>query len=160
MRIRNGFELLSWSDIRSGFEEPGGTPPPRISRSNPPPPPQRVRKLFWNRSSSGGFLISTKIVSHVSENTKKRTTLSWKVLTDWCHATFDISILSRHYFGSNMMPTCAKRQWRCWGCIFEHFFISGVARFSISNNNRAWLVDTNEGQVNNLHYFSSPGEPF
>ena len=56
------------------------------------------------------FLISTKIVSHVSADIKKRTKFGWKVLTDWCHANFDISILSQHYFGSNMMPTCAKRQ--------------------------------------------------
>ena len=67
-------------------EFPGVTPPP-------PHPPQRARpKLFWNRSSSGGFLISTKIVSHVSENTNKRTKFGWKVLTDWCRATFDISV--------------------------------------------------------------------
>ena len=68
MRIRNGFEVffslrfnlsndniifakrpglvckrvwnyIFWSEIGSGFEEPGGTPPPRISRRIPPPPP-------------------------------------------------------------------------------------------------------------------------
>ena len=27
---------MSWSEIGSGFEEPGGTPPPRIPRSTPP----------------------------------------------------------------------------------------------------------------------------
>ena len=27
---------IFWSEIGSGFEEPGGTPPPRISRSNSP----------------------------------------------------------------------------------------------------------------------------
>ena len=30
---------MFWSEIGSGFGEPGGTPPPRIPRSNPPPPP-------------------------------------------------------------------------------------------------------------------------
>ena len=28
-----------WSEIGSGFGEPGGTPLPRIPRSTPPPPP-------------------------------------------------------------------------------------------------------------------------
>ena len=28
---------MFWSEIRSGFKEPGGTPPPRIPRSTPPP---------------------------------------------------------------------------------------------------------------------------
>ena len=27
---------IFWSEIGSGFEEPGGTPPPRIPRSTPP----------------------------------------------------------------------------------------------------------------------------
>ena len=30
---------IFWSEIGSGFEELGGTPPPRISRSTPPPSP-------------------------------------------------------------------------------------------------------------------------
>ena len=30
---------IFWSKIGSGFEELGGTPPPRIPMSNPPPPP-------------------------------------------------------------------------------------------------------------------------
>ena len=30
---------IFWSEIGSGFEESGGTPPPRISRSPPPPFP-------------------------------------------------------------------------------------------------------------------------
>ena len=29
--------IFSWSEIGSGFEDPGGTPPPRIPRSTPPP---------------------------------------------------------------------------------------------------------------------------
>ena len=36
---KTGLEnYISWSEIRSGFGEPGGTPPPRIPRSTPPPP--------------------------------------------------------------------------------------------------------------------------
>ena len=35
---KTGFEnYISWFEIRSGFGEPGGTPPPRIPRSTPPP---------------------------------------------------------------------------------------------------------------------------
>ena len=34
------------SEIGSGFEDPGGTPPPRIPRSTPPPPPPGVRAAF------------------------------------------------------------------------------------------------------------------
>ena len=30
---------IFWSEIESGFEEPCGTPPPRIPRSTPPPLP-------------------------------------------------------------------------------------------------------------------------
>ena len=50
MRIRNGFDSLFWSglktgaenyifwsEIRSGFGELGGTPPGRIPGSTPPP---------------------------------------------------------------------------------------------------------------------------
>ena len=51
MRIRNGFDSLFWSglktgaenyifwsEIRSGFGELGGTPPGRFPGSPPPPP--------------------------------------------------------------------------------------------------------------------------
>ena len=31
---------MFWSEIGSGFGEPGGTPPPRIPRSTPSPLPQ------------------------------------------------------------------------------------------------------------------------
>ena len=31
-------DYIFWFEIGSGFEETGGTPPPRISRSTPPPP--------------------------------------------------------------------------------------------------------------------------
>ena len=32
---------IFWSEIGSGFEELGGTSPPRIPRRPPPPPPPR-----------------------------------------------------------------------------------------------------------------------
>ena len=36
--LKTGVEnYIVWSEIGSGFEEPGGTPPPRIPRSTPPP---------------------------------------------------------------------------------------------------------------------------
>ena len=35
---------VSWSEIESGFGEPGGTPPPRIPRSTPPPSPRVIIK--------------------------------------------------------------------------------------------------------------------
>ena len=34
-----------WSEIGSGFEEPGSTPPPKIPRSTPPPPIQLMKKM-------------------------------------------------------------------------------------------------------------------
>ena len=34
-----GIYYIVWSEIGSGFGNPGGTPPPRIPRSTPPPPP-------------------------------------------------------------------------------------------------------------------------
>jgi len=37
MGVESGNDIF-WSEIESGFEEPGGTTPPRIPRSNPPPP--------------------------------------------------------------------------------------------------------------------------
>ena len=37
--LKTGVEKsFFWSEIGSGFEEQGGTPPLRIPRSNPPPP--------------------------------------------------------------------------------------------------------------------------
>ena len=37
--LKTGVEnAIFWSQIGSGFGEPGGTPPPTIPRSNPPPP--------------------------------------------------------------------------------------------------------------------------
>ena len=42
------------SEIGSGFEDPGGTPPPRIPRSTPPPPPGFLCtcSVFFRASSS------------------------------------------------------------------------------------------------------------
>ena len=38
--LKTGVEnAIFWSQIGSGFGEPGGTPPPTIPRCNPPPPP-------------------------------------------------------------------------------------------------------------------------
>ena len=37
MGVENG---MFRSEIGSGFEDPGGTPQPRIPRSTPPPPPR------------------------------------------------------------------------------------------------------------------------
>ena len=39
-----------WSEIGSGSEEPGGTPPPRILWSNPPPLP-RATTIFLSITS-------------------------------------------------------------------------------------------------------------
>ena len=39
MGVENG---IFWSEIGSGFGEPGGTPLPRIPRCTPPPPGTRI----------------------------------------------------------------------------------------------------------------------
>ena len=42
--------VIFWSEIGSGFWEPGGTPPPRIPRSNPLgklPPPEKGALSGW-----------------------------------------------------------------------------------------------------------------
>ena len=62
MRIRNGFDSLFWSglktgaenyifcsEIRSGFGELGGTPPGRIPGSTPPPPTGIHSQLYLSR---------------------------------------------------------------------------------------------------------------
>ena len=44
--LKTGVEnAIFWSQIGSGFGEPGGTPPPTIPRSNPPPPPPTLFPL-------------------------------------------------------------------------------------------------------------------
>ena len=60
MRIRNGFDSLFWSglktgaenyifwsEIRSGFGLLGGTPPGRIPGSTPPPPPPGIHSQLY-----------------------------------------------------------------------------------------------------------------
>ena len=48
--LKTGVEnAIFWSQIGSGFGEPGGTPPPTISRSNPAPhfiPPRSSRRVL------------------------------------------------------------------------------------------------------------------
>ena len=45
----NGLWIITffWSEIGSGFEEPGGTPKPRILRSTPPPRVQLQVEPTW-----------------------------------------------------------------------------------------------------------------
>ena len=44
---------IFWSEIGSGFEEPGGTPPLRIPRSTPPSPGGIVLySTFWTTGDS------------------------------------------------------------------------------------------------------------
>ena len=55
---------IFWSEIRSGFGEPGGTPPPRIPRSTLPPGEiqsrtkmfDRIVCIFFSRDSTGQAL--------------------------------------------------------------------------------------------------------
>ena len=54
---------IFWSEIRSRFGEPGGTPPPRIAKSIPPPrqPAHVSSRPFVDRISSnnsGGAIVS------------------------------------------------------------------------------------------------------
>ena len=48
-------DYIFWSEIGSGFGEPGGTPPPRIFRSTPPPPgvPVLERSPSYRKSNKG-----------------------------------------------------------------------------------------------------------
>ena len=47
------------SEIRSGVEEPGGTPPPRIPRSSTPPPPPAPRIIikYWIKNKLINLII-------------------------------------------------------------------------------------------------------
>ena len=49
-----------WFEIESGFEEPGGTPTPRIPKSTSPPNPPRVIK---DSLSSSSLLITSHLYS-------------------------------------------------------------------------------------------------
>ena len=57
-RSENGYELengMFRSEIGSGFEDPGGTPPPRIPRSTPIPGSKiKVRCVVMVESSDSG----------------------------------------------------------------------------------------------------------
>ena len=48
-------DYIFWSEIGSGFGEPGGTPSPRIFRSTPPSPGVPVLKRFpsYRKSNKG-----------------------------------------------------------------------------------------------------------
>ena len=64
MGVENG---IFWSELGSGFGEPGGTPPPIIPRftsnpknSSPPPPPPAPLGLLLNpQSRAWGYEYST-----------------------------------------------------------------------------------------------------
>ena len=62
MGVENG---IFWSELGSGFGEPGGTPPPRIPRSTsnpktyPPPPPPPLGLLLNHQSRAWGYEYST-----------------------------------------------------------------------------------------------------
>ena len=68
--LKTGAENDSfWSEIRSGFGEPGGTPPPRIPRYTPPPPVTLPHQLVSLR------LQSTFCDSHFSDAVLQTTQL-------------------------------------------------------------------------------------
>ena len=54
---------FSWSEIGSGFEEPGGTPPLRIPRSTPPPLPGRIPQAKISRIPKHGARLNNKNIS-------------------------------------------------------------------------------------------------
>ena len=63
MGVENG---IFWSELGSGFGEPGGTPPPRIPRStsnpktsSPPPHPPPLGLLLNPQSRAWGYEYST-----------------------------------------------------------------------------------------------------
>ena len=65
---------IFWSEIGSGFEEPGGTPPPRIPRSTPPPLPGLMhrKKLPFDDNSprsrykNSDMTPSSRLSGHIS----------------------------------------------------------------------------------------------
>ena len=70
MRIRNGFDSLFWSGLKTGaenyifwseigggFEEQGCTPLPRILRSTPPPPAGIVLKTDVPSGPPGDYNV-------------------------------------------------------------------------------------------------------
>ena len=58
---------IFWSEIGLGFEEPGGTPPPRIPRSTPPPPGTMHRKkLPFNDNSPRSMYKNSDMTPRLS----------------------------------------------------------------------------------------------
>ena len=53
LEVRSENGCGKWHEIGSGFEDPGGTPPPRIPRSTPPPPGEFsfVKRNEWKRKT-------------------------------------------------------------------------------------------------------------
>ena len=58
--LKTGVEnAIFWSQIGSGFGEPGGTPPPTIPRSNPPARPPLYSPSFLKKSIGSPVLGRT-----------------------------------------------------------------------------------------------------
>ena len=58
---------IFWSEIGLGFEEPGGTPPPRIPRSTPPPPgPMHRKKLPFDDNSPRSMYKNSDMTPRLS----------------------------------------------------------------------------------------------
>ena len=62
---------IFWSEIRSGFGEPGGTPPPRIPRSTPPPRAPGIHNTGTERAER-----SSKKIRSVEDDKRARNDLS------------------------------------------------------------------------------------
>ena len=58
--LKTGVEnAIFWTQIGSGFGEPGGTPPPTIPRSNPPPRPPLYSPSLLKKSIGSPVLGRT-----------------------------------------------------------------------------------------------------
>ena len=57
---------IFWSEIGLGFEEPGGTPPPRIPRSTPPPGTMHRKKLPFNDNSPRSMYKNSDMTPRLS----------------------------------------------------------------------------------------------
>ena len=56
---------IFWSEIGSGFGEPGSTPPPRVPRSPPPTPGLYLNPLFYFVSLFVLTDVSSDLVTHL-----------------------------------------------------------------------------------------------